>query len=56
MHVASLTMRKKYRECYEVPNDGNWLRFFVTSLRVDDGLERPLKLNYDNQLVIMFAI
>ena len=36
--------------CYEASNYGIWLRNFVTRLRIVDGIERPLKLYYDNNL------
>jgi hypothetical protein len=32
-----------------------WLKKFVSSLRVVDRIERPLKLYYDNEPVVLYA-
>jgi hypothetical protein len=32
-----------------------WLKKFVLSLRVVDNIERPLKLYYDNEPVVLYA-
>ena len=42
--VASSTMATKFIACSEASNHGIWLRNFVTSLYVVDGIERPLKI------------
>ena len=49
--IASSTMIK-YIACYEASNHGNWLKKFVTNLKVVQGVERSLKLYYDNQLAV----
>ncbi|RDY13096.1 hypothetical protein CR513_02027, partial [Mucuna pruriens] len=41
--------------CFEASNHGIWLRNFVTSLRVVDGIERPLKLYCDNNSTILYS-
>ena len=48
-------MAAEYIACYEVSNHGNWLKIFVTNLKVVHGVERPLELYCDNMLAIMFA-
>ena len=42
--VASSIMVAKFIACFEESNHRIWLRNFVTSLRVVDGIERPLKI------------
>ena len=53
--IASSTMAAEYIACYEVSNHGNWLKNFAMSLKVVQGIERPLKLYCDNQSTVMFA-
>ena len=48
-------MGVEYLACYEASNYGNWVKNFVTNLKVAQGVERPLKLYCDNQLVVMFG-
>ena len=42
--VASSIMVAEFIACFEASNHRIWLRNFVTSLRVVDGIERPLKI------------
>ena len=53
--IASSTMATEYIACYEASNHGNWLKNFIISLKVVQGIERLLKLYCDNQSVVMFA-
>ena len=40
---------------FEASNHGIWLRNFVTSLRVVDGIERPLKIYCDNNSTVLYS-
>ena len=40
---------------FEASNHGIWLRNFVTSLRVVDGIERPLKIYCDNNFAVLYS-
>ena len=53
--VASSTMAAEFVACYEASNHGIWLRNFITGLRIMDGIERPLKLFYDNKSVVLYS-
>ena len=53
--IASSTMAAEFVACYEASNHGIWLRNFVTGLRILDGIERPLKLFFDNKSAILFS-
>ena len=53
--IASCTMAAEYIACYEASNHDNWLKNCVISLKVVQGIERPLKLYCDNQSAVMFA-
>jgi len=50
-----LTMVVEFIACFEASNHGIWLRNFVTGLRVVDGIERPLKIYYDNKFVVPYS-
>ncbi|XP_040864986.1 secreted RxLR effector protein 161-like [Glycine max] len=51
--IASSTMAVKFIACFKASNHGIWLRNFVTGLRVVDGIERPLKIYYDNNSAVL---
>ncbi|RDY04531.1 hypothetical protein CR513_11749, partial [Mucuna pruriens] len=53
--IAPLTMTAKFVDCFETSNHGIWLRNFVTSLRVVNGIERSLKIYYDNNLAVLYS-
>jgi len=53
--VASSTMVAKFIACFEASNHEIWLRKFVTSLRVVDGIERPLKTYCDNNSTVLYS-
>ena len=48
-------MAAKFVACFEASNHGIRLRNFVTSLRVVDGIERPLKIYCDNNSTILYS-
>ncbi|RDX86469.1 Copia protein, partial [Mucuna pruriens] len=41
--------------CFEASNHGIWLRNFVTSLQVVDGIKRPLKIYCDNNSTVLYS-
>ncbi|XP_052210381.1 secreted RxLR effector protein 161-like [Diospyros lotus] len=53
--IASSTMEAEFMACYEASNHGIWLRNFVTRLRILDGIERPLKLYYNNKSAVLYS-
>ena len=46
--IAYYTMVEKYIACYEASNHVNWLKIFVSNLKVIQGIKRSLKLYFDN--------
>ncbi|RDX93239.1 hypothetical protein CR513_24532, partial [Mucuna pruriens] len=53
--IAPSTMAIKFVACFKASNHGIWLRNFVTSLRVVDGIERPLKIYCDNNSTVLYS-
>ncbi|RDY00559.1 hypothetical protein CR513_16240, partial [Mucuna pruriens] len=53
--IAPSTMAVEFVACFEASNLGIWLLNFVTSLQVVDGIERPLKMYYDNNPTILYS-
>ena len=48
-------MAIEFIACFEASNHGIWLRNFVTSLHVVDGIERPLKIYCDNNSIVLYS-
>ena len=53
--IASSTMEAKYVACYEVTCHAIWLRNFVSRLHVIDSIMRPLRIYFDNSVVVRFS-
>ena len=53
--IASSTMTVEFVACYEASNHGLWLRNFVIGLRILSGIERSLKLYYDNKSAVLYS-
>ncbi|RDY14717.1 Copia protein, partial [Mucuna pruriens] len=47
--IAPSTMVVKFVACFKAFNNGIWF------LRVVDGIEKPLKIYYDNNLVVLYS-
>ncbi|RDX61399.1 hypothetical protein CR513_60375, partial [Mucuna pruriens] len=46
------TIAIEFVACFKASNHGMWLQNFVTSLREVDGIEKPLKIYSDNNIVL----
>jgi hypothetical protein len=53
--TTSSTMYAEFVACYEAMRQTMWLNKFISSLRVVDSIERPLKLYCDNEPAIFYA-
>ncbi|XP_074356369.1 secreted RxLR effector protein 161-like [Apium graveolens] len=53
--IASSTMAAEYITCFVASNQDLWLRNFVTSLHILDGIERPLKIFCDNKSAVEYS-
>ena len=53
--TASSMMYVKFVACYETMGQVNWLKKFMSGLKVVDDIHRPLKLYYDNEPVVCYA-
>ena len=53
--VASSTMAAEFVACFEASNHGVWLKNFVTSLKIVDSIQKPLKLLCDNNSKVLYA-
>jgi len=52
---ASSMMYDEFVACYEATGQVNWLKKFVSGLKVVDDIHRPLKLYYDNEPAVTYA-
>ena len=53
--VDSSIMVVEFIACFEASNHGIWLKNFVTSLHVVDGIERPFKVYCDNKSAVLYS-
>ncbi|CAJ2672347.1 unnamed protein product [Trifolium pratense] len=53
--VAPSTMAAEFVACFEASNHANWLRNFVTGLRIIGSIERPLKIYCDNSAAVFYS-
>jgi hypothetical protein len=53
--MTSSTIYAKFVACYKAMGQAMWLKKFVSSLRVIDSIERPLKLYCNNEPAILYA-
>nr|ABA97864.1 transposon protein, putative, unclassified [Oryza sativa Japonica Group] len=53
--TAGSTMYAEFIACYEATGQVNWLKMFVSSLKVVDSIEKPLKLYCDNEPAVIYA-
>ena len=54
--TTSSTMEEEYVACYEATSHAIWLRNFISALEVVHSISRPLKLFYDNFVVVSFSM
>jgi len=52
---AASTMIAEFIACFEASNHGIWLRNFVTSLRVVNGIERPLQIYCGDKSAVLYS-
>ena len=53
--VASSTMAAEFVAGYEAFNQGIWVCNFATRLRILEGVERLLKIFYDNKSAVLYS-
>ena len=53
--TTSSTIEAKYVACYEATCHAIWLQNFISALEVVHSISRPLKLFYDNSVVVSFS-
>jgi hypothetical protein len=53
--TISSTMYVEFVVCYEATGQMNWLKKFISDLKVDDNIHKPLKLYCDNNLAVQYA-
>lgn len=53
--TTSSIMATKFIACYETSNHGIWLRNLVTMLQIVEGIERSIKIYYDNKSVVLYS-
>ena len=53
--TASSTMYAEFVACYEATGQVNWLKKFMSGLKVVDDIHRPLKLYCDNEPAVTYA-
>ena len=53
--TTSSTIYAEFVACYEATGQVNWLKKFMSGLKVVDDIHRPLKLYYNNESAIYYA-
>ena len=53
--TATSTMEAEFVSCFEASLYSVWLKSFISELRIVDSISRPLKLYYDNLVVVFMA-
>jgi hypothetical protein len=53
--MISSMMYAEFVACYDAVGQAMWLKKFMSSLRVVDSIERPLKLYRDNEPTVLYA-
>ena len=53
--TTSSTMYAEFVACYETTGQVNWLKKFISGLKVVDDIKRPLKLYCDNNPAVQYA-
>ena len=52
---ASFTMQVEFVACYGAATQAIWLKNFISVLLVVDSISRPIKIFYDNSVVVFFS-
>jgi len=53
--IAASTMEAEFVACFEATVQANWLRNFISGLRVVDSIAKPLKIYCDNFATVFFS-
>ena len=53
--IATSTMEAEFISCFEATSQGIWLKSFIYGRRVMDSISRPLRIFYDNSVVMLLA-
>ena len=53
--TATSAMEAEFVSCFEATLHGVWLKSFITSQRIVDSIQRPLKLYCDNSAAVFLA-
>ena len=53
--IATFAMEAEFIACYEASNQAIWLQNFIIGLCIIDGIEEPLRINYDNKATKLYS-
>jgi len=53
--IAASTMTAEFVAFFEATIQANWLRNFISRLRVVDSIFKPLKIYCDNSIAVFFS-
>jgi hypothetical protein len=53
--IATSTMEAEFVSCFEATLHGVWLKSFISELRIMDSISKPLRMYYDNSVVVFMA-
>ena len=48
-------MEAEFISCFEATLHGVWLKSFISGLRIVDSISRPLRIYYDNSIIVFMA-
>ena len=53
--IATSAMEAEFIACYEASNQAIWLQNFIIGFCIIDGIEEPLRINYDNKATKLYS-
>ena len=53
--IATSAMEAEFITCYKASNQAIWLQNFIIGFCIIDGIEEPLRINYDNKIVESYS-
>ena len=53
--TATSTMKAEFVSCFGATSHGVWLKSIISELKIVDTISRPLRIFYDNSVVVFMA-
>ena len=53
--ITTSTMEAKFASCFEATSHSEWMKSFISELRIVDSISRPLKIFCNNSVAVFLA-